>query len=84
MNITVNRLPTELAEVRVFGEPVEITITEVESLFQGENSAIEVFGKGVTAGQIVIDERIARFRLPSTPATRGGRDSIGGPNGHRG
>jgi hypothetical protein len=69
LNITVTRLLADFAEIRILGEPVEIAIAEVQRLFQREDGPVEVVGEGITAGQIVKNERVARFERARRSST---------------
>jgi hypothetical protein len=61
-NRPVERMFAELAEVRVAGEPFEIVVTKRKRLVQGSGRQIEIAVQGVTAGQIVKNEWVARLK----------------------
>ena len=52
---------TEVAEVRVLGQPLEIAVSECQGPFEGLRRSVNFAVKGVTARQVVEDQWIARL-----------------------
>src|SRR5437667_7154355 len=51
-------MPAKLGEVGVFGQPLEVTETQVQGAVQCGRSGLKPLGERVTASEIVVDQRI--------------------------
>lgn len=53
----------QLAEIWIAGQPGEITIAELDGLFQCLDGALELVGQRIAAGKVVKDERVLRLQF---------------------
>ena len=51
-------MSAKLGEVGVFGQPLEVTETQVQGAVQCGRSGLKPLGERVTASEIVVDQRI--------------------------
>src|ERR1700735_4406536 len=61
LNVAVSRLLAEFFQIRVFGEPVKIVITEVQRFFERERGTVELVGERIAASEVVKNERTLWF-----------------------
>lgn len=61
LDTTIAGVPAQSAEIRVAGDPAEITVTEADGPLQRRGGTSHLTVQGVAAGQVVMGMGIARF-----------------------